>query len=357
MIKVFLFLIFISSHLHCKIHQWEISPHIDKFKKHQKAKKLNSYLVNKEDITDGILVIKNKKIIFEAYSNGHHKDRPHHTWSISKSVLNALIGISVHEKKLTLKDSICEWGHKKHCKITVNDLLYWSSGLKWIEQYEDNPLNSDVLKMLYQKGHHDMAQYVLSRPLEDGPSQFYRYSSGDSILLMSLLKKAYDKEYKDLPWKKLFNKLGMTSSTWETDGQGLYVGSSYLYTTPRSLAKLGLLYYQNGQWDKKQLLPKWWVKYSTTYSESFLKKRKKWSKEAIPGAHWWHNKPIDELKIRSPLKGVPSDAYWAQGHWGQFLVIIPSEKLIIVRMGNSRKDPFPIEKFLQQVIELAKVIK
>jgi len=197
--------------------------------------------------TDGLVIIKNSKIIFEKYDNGYDLSKRHLLWSASKSFTGALVGVAIKKGQLDLSTSVKSFFPKlkplKGTDITIKHLLQMSSGINWNEGYEGSPLKSNVIKMLYTSGYKDMADYTSSVEVKFLPEQNFRYSSGETNLLMGVLRKGIGVEsFVDYPWDELFNPLNIKSAVWERDHKKNFVGSSYLYMTPRDAARFGLLF-------------------------------------------------------------------------------------------------------------------
>ena len=145
--------------------------------------------------TDGVVIIKGGKLIYERYARGFTKDNPHLTWSVTKSVMSALTGLAIATGKLTLETSICDYYNDlppDNCDITVLHLLEFSTGLDWTEIYEGEANQvSSVFAMLYGEGREDMGTFVANHPLRDPPGTTYQYSTGDATLLGGMLSKAF----------------------------------------------------------------------------------------------------------------------------------------------------------------------
>ena len=129
----------------------------------------------------------------------------------------------------------------------------------------------------------------------------------------------------------------------EPDASGTYIGSSYSYATARDFARFGLLYYNNGIWNGEQVLPENWVKESTQPSIADQQKRY--------GYQFWLNGYREPGKSTLIFPDVPPDMYYANGYGGQSIYIIPSEKLVVVRLGLNVIDA---NKFLKEVIASVK---
>jgi len=309
--------------------------------------------------TDGVVIIYKGFLVFEKYGGGFDKNKIHLTWSDAKSYVNALYGIAVKENRLKIKDPAWKYypslNRGDHKKITVDMLLRMSSGLYTNETYEASPLKSTVNAMLFTIGHKDMAAYGASQKLEYKPDTRFEYSSPTSNLLMALLKKTMNKKaYNNYPWKKLFNVLGMKNVVFEQDAAGTFVGSSYVYSTPRDMAKFGFLYLHDGIWQNRRILPREWVTYSTTITSTYYTTKDFSADEADDpayGAHWRLNRDIPEINMKRPLPDVPEDMFMARGHWGQFIYIIPSKDLVIVYTGDNRDKSLNENKFLKYIVD------
>ncbi len=309
--------------------------------------------------TDGLVLIKDGKIIYEKYSNGYKAENRHSTWSITKSLMNSLAAIAVRDKKLALEDSICKYVKIKdagnRCDVKVKHLVEWSSGYQWSEEYEasGSPTESSVMAMLYGVGHKDMATFVGAHPVQETPGQHWEYSSGELVLLASVLRGAYGgKDFDGVPKKDLFDVLGMKTALVERDNAGTLVGASYLFTTPRDLAKYGFLFLNDGVWEGKQVLPQDWVKYSTTPTDAYLSRAKELGVENAAGALWWVNRKVRDLNNRRSWPGLPEDAYAAQGHWGQSLIVVPSLNLVAVRTAEEKQKGIGMEKYTAELGKL-----
>ncbi|MFJ4142249.1 serine hydrolase domain-containing protein [Pseudomonas sp. NPDC089734] len=287
--------------------------------------------------SDALLVIRGGRVVYERYAGATTAHTPHLTWSISKSVLATVLGVAFSQGRFQLDDPVAKFysPFQAHPMITLKDLLHWASGLDWQEDYEYAPLNSSVVAMLYTRGRDDMARFTANHGVASAAGTAYRYSSGDSNVLSAALKTMVGEQaYEDYPWTALFNPLGIRSATWETDGSGTFVGSSYTYMTARDLARIGLLMQRGGRWHEWQLLPVAWVNFVLT---PFKGKNVQVGSE-VPGGHWWLNRT--DGNGPGPWPDAPPDTFAALGHWGQALYVIPSEDLVIVRYADDRDDTY-----------------
>ncbi|MCS6971749.1 MAG: beta-lactamase family protein [Leptospiraceae bacterium] len=306
--------------------------------------------------TDAFLLVRGGKIVFERYARQFHRNRRHLVWSVTKSFVNTFIGMAVLDGRLKIEDSVSKYypalsGGGKEA-ITIDHMLRQSSGLFWSEGYESSPLKSSVVAMLYTRGRNNMGAFAAAEDLIYPPGTHWYYSSGNSNLLMAMLRNVYPikdgkDELEDLMFNRLFKAIGMRYVTFERDGAGIPVGSSYLYMTARDLARFGYLYLHDGVWQGKRLLPEKWVRYTTTMAPAYYTTElHPEDKKDNPGAHWYVNLGIPERNQEPPWPDAPSDTFAALGHWGQSLFVIPSLDIVAVRFGDDRDGSFNKNRYL-----------
>jgi len=307
--------------------------------------------------TEGLLVIQGDKILYERYARGFTAEKPHLTWSASKTYTNALTAIAVRDGLLDLDDSICdhvEATNPDNCVVTVEDLLSFGSGIEWRETYENSPLtSSSVVSMLYGDGVDDMAAFISGAGRRAAPGTVWQYSSGDTTLLAAVLAAAMAPTYGDaFPWTALFDPLGIDGVVWERDGAGTYVGSSYLYSTPRDMARFGQLWRDDGCWGETPILPEGWVAQSTAISAP-IQQGALDRTSGTQGWQVWLNQPVTALGDTAPPWGdAPTDAFAAQGHWKQRIAVLPSHDMIVVRVGDDRDGSFRNADLFARVVPL-----
>ena len=308
--------------------------------------------------TDGVVIVYQGQVLWERYDHGYDRDTKHLAWSATKSFTNALAGVAVRDGVLAVGDSICDHLDalpEASCQVTVGQLLSFQSGFDWLETYEGySPTASSVLAMLYGEGHADMARFVAGHPLRDAPGTSYMYSSGDTNVVAAVLAKVLSPTYGErYPWPALLEPIGM-EATWERDAAGTYVGSSYLYATPRHLARFGQLLLHDGCWDGERVLPEGWVTWSTEVSEGLRAKALHRSPGDVQGRQFWLNRPVPEAgQAEPPWPNVPEDLFAARGHWKQSINVYPSHDLVVVRTGDDRDGQFSYDRFLSLALALA----
>jgi len=284
--------------------------------------------------TRTVLVAYKNHIIAEEYIKGFTKETPILGWSMTKSVLATLYGILEYKGELDVQQPapIPSWQNDERKNITLNHLLRMQSGLAWEEDYTKI---SDVTRMLFLD--EDMTVAQEDKEAIAQPTEIWNYSSGTTNLLSGILRDRFktQQEYLDFPYTALVDKLGMHSMIIETDMKGNYIGSSYGWATTRDWAKFGLLYLNKGNWNGEQLFDASWVDYITTPTKL---------SEGTYGAHFW-------LNAQGNYPDVPIDLYSANGYQGQYVFIIPSKDLVVVRTGLAEYPEFDVNTFLSEVIK------
>jgi CubicO group peptidase (beta-lactamase class C family) len=321
--------------------------------------KLDGFLFKSKIKTDSIIIYANNKVILEKYGKNYNKDSKHIMWSVSKSFTSALVGIAVGEKRLNIDQSICDFYpqflNTEKCKIKIDHLLRYTAGLKWNEVYEPASIidslsmdKSDVLQMSYGSGANDTALYTLNKPLIYQPGSTVQYNTGTPNVLMGVLKKLYGQQYENWVNDSLFTKINSTNYKWMKDQTGSFLGGSHLYTTPQTMLNFGLMYLNEGKFNNEQVLSKEWITYTKTLTESqkIIDHQDLPGKDIIEstGAMWWLNTPI---KGKIPWPDAPLDTVIAWGHWSQFIIVIPSKKVILVRTGLDKTNYFDINEFIK----------
>ena len=284
--------------------------------------------------TRAVVIIYKDSLIAEKYANGFDKDTEILGWSMNKSITSTLVGMLVKDGKLNLTDDhLYEQWTDERSKITLNDLLQMQSGLAFEENYAEV---SDVTKMLFMN--EDIVKEVVTNPLDTAIGKKWSYSSGTTNLVAGIVRQQFDnqQDYLKFPHERLFRKIGMNSMVLETDESGNYIGSSYGYATPRDWAKFGLLYLNEGNWYGEQLVDTSWVNFTRQPAEY---------SGGIYGGHFWHN------HNHAAYKDVPTDLYSCNGFEGQYVYIIPSKDLVVVRMGLNQGTEYDANGFLRDVIK------
>jgi CubicO group peptidase (beta-lactamase class C family) len=297
--------------------------------------------------TKAVVVIHKGQLVAEKYAHGIEADTPLIGWSMTKSVTNMLIGLLVGDGRLSIEQlaPVPLWhAHADDPRgaITIDQLLRMSSGLVFDEEYA---LFSDVTRMLAVEA--DAAGFAASQPLQYPAGTRWSYSSGTSNILSGIIKRTVGGDFQDyyeFTQQELFLPLGIYSATIETDNDGTFIGSSYMYASARDWARLGQFCLQDGRWQGEQLLPEGWIAYSTKPTPNNPKHNY--------GAHFWLNADPEDARQQRTWPALPADTFSMNGYQGQRVVIIPSKDLVVVRLGFGTGPKQPgIEQLVAAIVD------
>lgn len=288
--------------------------------------------------TRAVLVLHKDRLIAERYTPGFTKESKLLGWSMTKSITSAVVGRLERQGRISLNQSnlFREWEDDARSGITLSNLLQMNSGLQWDEDYTSL---SDVNRMLFLEG--NMPEVQIKKPMTGKRGQSWNYSSGTTNVLSRIIRDQFKthQEYLDFWYRELIDRIGMNSMTIETDLDGNYVGSSYGWATARDWAKFGLLYLNKGNWKGQQLLNESWVNYSASPAEG---------SQSEYGGHFWVN-------AGGKYPNVPKDMFSCNGFQGQYIFIIPSRDLVVVRFGLTEAPLFDIDRFLKEILDAVKI--
>ncbi len=292
-----------------------------------------------------VLVHFRGELIAERYAEGFDGNTPLRGMSMTKSASSTLVGILVAQGKLNihLPAPVSSWSGRENprSQVTTHHLLKMVAGFDYNEAYEKDPRNL-LSTMLMTKP--DMAAYAAETPLIGEPGNSWDYQTTHSVLLQEVIRNTLgdDQAYFRFPQQQLFDKLGMRNSFFQADASGTFTGGAFMYASGRDWMKLGMLYLNDGIHNGERILPEGWVEYAVTPSEPSLMKR-------AYGAQIWLNAPAPHQLF----PGLPEDAFAFQGHYGQYVVVIPSLDLVVVRMGmtfGGGGKSFDKQAFLEKII-------
>ncbi|MCK1536279.1 MULTISPECIES: serine hydrolase [unclassified Bradyrhizobium] len=282
-----------------------------------------------------IVVVQDGRIIGETYGEGFNASTPLQGWSMTKTVNAALAGMAIRDGKLSLdrKNLFPQWTGDARADISVADLMAMTSGLKWSED-GDSP-DPDGLENLA----HDAAAFARDRPLVAPPGTQFNYSGGSSVLLARVWQNAVGADARAYPQERLFKPLGMTSAVLEADPSGTFLGEAFLFANAHDWARFGEFLRMNGEWNGAQLLPPGFVDYM---------------RSPVPASDEGHGPVYGRGQLwLGPGQGfrLPTDTFMLQGHLRQVIAIIPSRKLVILRMGLTREDiGYSVAKLLYAIV-------
>ncbi|MFT7685889.1 MAG: CubicO group peptidase (beta-lactamase class C family) [Candidatus Azotimanducaceae bacterium] len=277
-----------------------------------------------EGVTYALLVVKGGELVYERYDAGANPIYLQYSWSMAKSIVQALVGILVRQGRIDIHApaNVPEWKNDSRKNITVDQLLRMSSGLKFNEDYVDGQA-SDVIPMLQFEGRHDTAAFAANMPLIHEPDARWSYASGTTNIICRILKDIVGGGASGMLRfmnDELFEPIGMKTASPKFDTSGTFVGSSFLFAIPQDFARFGMLYLRDGIWDGREILPRGWVDYARTptYKDD----------EYSYGAHWWQRPDKPEW-------------FYCGGYDGQRIICVPEKDVIIVRCGRTVIDEMP----------------
>lgn len=247
----------------------------------------------------------------------YYQGREIHTLqSVTKSIAATVVGIALSQKKIPdvevpflsfFKDRNLSRVDPRLHKATLQDLLTMRSGVEWHES--DRPLDETNTTYQLEKSE-DWIQFTLDQPMDAAPGTKWTYNSGGSQLLSGIIRTATGRFIDDYATEVLFRPLGIREFHWKKTPTGHPDTEGGLYLSAEDLAKIGLLYLRDGQWEGKRILPPGWVRAATTRHVT-----------GLPGGwdygyQWW-------LTTRGGAE------VWAgRGFGGQFLIVIPSRDIV-----------------------------
>jgi len=279
-----------------------------------------------EQVTLSLMVVHDGKIVHERYASGVEVTTKTRTWSTAKSIAVTLIGMLVDEGKLALDEPLgIEWLPESRSpetdprnSITLRHVLNMSSGLETVDNRGLEYATGSGLA--YWAGASSIVG-ARSRALFREPGTFWDYENYDTLLGVYAMKLAIgdDRAYLEFPRRRLLDKIGMRNTLLSVDRFGDFILSSQVYTNARDLARFGLLYLNGGVWDGERLISEEWIEFTRTPAPSTADIGNQY------GGQWW--------LVPDNRDDVPKTAYSTAGNRGQYVVVVPSHDLVIVRRG------------------------
>ena len=279
-----------------------------------------------EQVTLSLMIVHKGQIIHERYAPGVDVTTKTRTWSTAKSIAVTLFGMLVDDGRMALDTPLeLDWLPRAASPetdprraITLRHVLNMSSGLYTVDNRGMEYATGSGLA--YWAGA-SSARGARNRALIRKPGTSWDYENYDTILAVYAMKLALgdDRTYLEFPRRALLDKIGMRNTLLSVDRFGDFILSSQVYTNARDLARFGMLYLQNGLWNGERLLSKEWIDFVRTPAPSTAKTGN------FYGGQWW--------LLPDDRTDVPHDAYSTAGNRGQYVIVVPSHDLVIVRRG------------------------
>ncbi len=289
--------------------------------------------------TRAVVIIQSGRLVFERYADGYTRDTRLNSWSVGKSLTHALVGAAVMQDRIGIDAPMGNPGWRagdRRASITWRQWLQMVDGLDYQESAE-NIAEAGNARMLFGDGRRDVVRWAATRPLIHDPGTHWNYTSAGTMLISDALTRAIvpspadanDRRARMRAWMNasLFDRIGMHPVV-EFDPQGAFYGSSLYWATARDYARFGYLYLRDGVWNGERVLPEGWVDFARTPGPD--------TNTDVYGAQWWLTPPHGTGRPDRSLIVNPdlADAFSAQGHEGQIIVIVPSKDLVLVRLGR-----------------------
>jgi CubicO group peptidase (beta-lactamase class C family) len=278
-------------------------------------------------MTTGVVIVYNGRLIAERYAEGWGPHTELRTYSAAKSFTNAIAGIRVRQGQLNIDDPVNfpEWvsDNDPRRNITLRHFLNMSSGLEC-----DGGATFSL--PAYFGGGRNAGSEAATRELVAQPGTLWCYANFDSISVARTVRLTFDdvEEYLSFPNRALFSRIGMRNTFPETDVYDNFIMSSQIWSTPRDLARFGLLYLNDGVWNGERILPEGWVAFTQSPAPALALAL------ALEGSpERGQNNYGAQFRLYNNNPQIPEDTFTAAGHGGQYSTIIPSHDLVIARMG------------------------
>lgn len=308
--------------------------------------KADALFADADDVgeTRALVVLRDGEPIYERYGAGFDRKSKLISWSMAKSITAVLTGFLVADGQLSLDAPapVAAWQRSGDPRgtITLRHLLHMSSGLEHVET-GDPVWKGDTVEMLFGNGATDMAAFAEAKPAAAKPDEIFNYSSATSVILADILADTLTPSQNpdarrdamlDFIHGRLAEPLGMASLTPEFDAKGTMIGGSVMHATARDYARFGEFLRNHGVVNGQRLLPETWMRFMLTPSED----------DPGYGGHIWLNRrrPPGTDPALWPDRG-PNDLFACIGHQGQYIIVSPSQRVTIVRLGITRDDEFP----------------
>ena len=277
--------------------------------------------------TTVLLIIRKDSILLEHYWDDGGQNNISNSFSMAKSFVAALVGAAIQDGKIKSLDEpirtyLPEFSRDGKYECSVRDLLSMSSGINFEDETYNGPFDFPA-KAYFGT---DLENLISNYSVQEEPNKIFNYHSGTNQVLSFVLANATDKTISDYASEKLWQPLGMEAdASWSLDHDG-GKEKSYccIYSTARDFARLGKLYLNKGVWNGERIIPEKYITESIVLGN--LKEKDGRNNERY-GLGWWLLR-YNEHKI-----------YYARGIRGQYIIVIPDEQTIIVRLGHQRNKP------------------
>ncbi|MBA4109277.1 MAG: hypothetical protein C0487_06775 [Leptothrix sp. (in: Bacteria)] len=286
------------------------------------------------------LVARDGHLVYERYARDYRRDQPQLGWSMTKSLTGLIAGVMATDGRLDLDAPVGlpQWAGSAKAAITWKQLLNMAPGMAWNEGYEGA---SDATQMLFSQP--NQGAWAAERPLTSAPGTVFNYSTGFATVATYAIKLKLGGGHQalyDYYQQRLFAPLGIRQGVIEPDASGTPVGGARGVLRPVDWLRLGQLVAQGGQWQGQTLIAPSAMNFLVAASPA----------SAEYGGFIWRQPATaipESVRVR-----LPADLVWFAGHMGQFLVIVPSQNLVVLRMGVSFEKDLARTQVFEAVADL-----
>jgi CubicO group peptidase (beta-lactamase class C family) len=277
-----------------------------------------------------LLIVRNGHLLVDEYFEDQKADELHTLQSVSKSFTSALVGIAIEKGKFSgVGEKVLDFfpdlegidrASPQRQKMTVKDLLTMRSGTDYHERGDDSPHFQLNRKSKGWTG------FILNRPMVHDPGTHFQYDSGAVILTSAMIKQRYGVHADKFAEEYLFKPLGIKRSSWSRNQEGHPHTGGGLGLSSHDMAKFGLLYLRQGQWDGDQVVPQQWVKDSLSRQVKFEPAKGRF----VGYGYWWW------ILTPDPNGDSKQDICAALGFMGQHILLVPEHDMVVVVTANAR---------------------
>ena len=258
------------------------------------------------------VLVRNGKVIAEAWWAPEAADKPHVLWSLSKSFTSTAVGLAVNDGKLSIDDPVLKFFPQEapaepsaYLKaMRVRDLLTMSTG------------HQDEVAL---RGEKEWAKAFLAHPVPHKPGTHFKYNTPATYMQSAIVQRVTGQKVVDYLQSRLFTPLGISAPKWDESPEGVSLGGYGLYLCTEDIAKFGQLYLQKGKWDDQQLIPAKWIEQATS---------KQVSNGSDPSKDWDQGYGFQFWRCRH-------NAFRGDGKDGQFCIVLPEQNAVVAITANT----------------------
>ena len=318
---------------------WQVSiPEAQSVNGAELKRRLEELLTSGSGGMDGIVIVRNDRLVAEAYFNGYARDTQHDMRSVTKSFTASLAGIAIEQGLMSLDDTLAQHIARfaefdnvddRKRSIRVANVLNMQTGLDCDDGRDSSPGNETYM---YRRD--DWIKYILSVPMQADPGTLTSYCSGAVTVLGSIIASRAGQKLEEFAERNLLNPLNMASVRWLHSPLGVTNASSAIQLRPRDAAKFGTLFLNGGRWYGTQVVPEAWVERSAQRLTAIRGEGYGWL--------WW--------KGYYSVRGNVQSGMYASGNGGNYIFVLPSERLVVVITASNYNRNGPSYGFFRDSI-------